>query len=119
MGRFIWLVFLVALPASAAELLTPAQKRDVLSAIQTICYDTWCEGEYDFRFPSLTCERITAVCRVGVELRYEGKGTPHVCEVDRIRRVGDLIRGKGGRASLTERVYRVLTDCVSSLEPEG
>src|SRR5262245_7582380 len=50
------------------RLLTEDEEKQVLTEIDNICGDTWCEGDFDFSFNALDCRTTTSSCRFDFEL---------------------------------------------------
>ena len=53
-----------ALLLTAALLTTSAEKATILKAIDNICGDTWCEGEFSFRFDKVSLDTQSNSTRV-------------------------------------------------------
>ncbi|CBW26641.1 hypothetical protein BMS_1819 [Halobacteriovorax marinus SJ] len=51
----------------AAEFLTSSQKNEVLTQIDNICGDTWCEGDYDYSFNEINCDSETKTCALNFD----------------------------------------------------
>lgn len=64
---------LVLLPSASASAAGPpgptrAQERLVLDAIDDLCGDTWCEGDYAFEFRDFSCDAKRASCRLRLRI---------------------------------------------------
>lgn len=64
---------LVLLPAASAWAATPSgptreQERVVLNAIDDLCGDTWCEGDYGFEFRDFSCDAKRASCTLQLRI---------------------------------------------------
>jgi hypothetical protein len=110
------LALLTTASAGAQEFLTAAQKKSVLSAIDLICADTWCCGDYNYKFYQIYCSSRSQACRLvyGIFPWDNPRAiTNFSCDVHRLKGVGDLL--KNGR-DLQERFYNALTSCFSKNE---
>lgn len=64
---------LVLLPTASASAAGPpgptrAQERLVLDAIDDLCGDTWCEGDYAFEFRDFSCDAKRASCTLRLRI---------------------------------------------------
>jgi hypothetical protein len=108
--------------------LTRAQEKTTLKLIDDICGDTWCEGDNNFAFVSLTCRAPTGKppkdgsCTLALDI------IPRVDEPPRYRR-SCTTRGFSGYASLVTAsssgyqqlapaFYDALSECINQLESE-
>src|SRR5947209_16056837 len=48
--------------ADSASSLTAAQAKTVLAQIDSTCGDTWCDGDFDFRFKKIVCQPARNSC---------------------------------------------------------
>jgi len=115
------------LATTSAELqknaLTSAEESTALKLIDDICGDTWCSGDYDFRFDSLRCCASSESCTLTLELLpREGVPSPKR-DYRRSCRTGDftgfaslVATAPNGYQSLDQVYYATLTDCISELE---
>jgi len=123
--------------AFAAEFLTKAQKTLILREIDSICGDTWCEGDFNFKFNSIRCDAHSQRCNIHFEL-IESNGSrpqlikvsetaqfvskvsnshPASCTIKNLRKVEDIITSiRPGDGELNDAFYSALTDCISTLE---
>lgn len=120
--KVIILFFVLILSANAAEFLTASQKAHTLTAIDNICGDTWCEGEFDFSFDKINCDDQSKTCTVwmrlydGYEEREAGEATfSGSCTIDKLSKKEDIYKGE----HLVIRFYEDLTDCITDLEEQA
>jgi hypothetical protein len=117
------------LATSAAELrgdaLSSAQAATALALIDGICGDTWCSGDYDFRFDALRCCADSRSCRLSLELLpREGVVSPkseyrRTCRTEDFTGFASLVAtAPNGYQSLNQDYYFALTDCIAELEAE-
>ena len=108
----------VLLVSSLASAQDSDWNRKALQAIDSICADTWCSGDFNYRFDSLKCDfaRETCVLRYrsaewpaeGMPMRFTRSGR---CKLTGIRSPSDLIeQGVGDR--LKDVPYEQITDCL-------
>ncbi|HTQ05430.1 MAG TPA: hypothetical protein VMI54_16315 [Polyangiaceae bacterium] len=109
--------------ALARNALTPAEEKTALALIDGICGDTWCDGDYDFRFDALRCGTASRSCALTLEiLPREGvasaKGDYHrTCLTGDFDGFASLVdTAPSGYQSLDQDYYFALTDCISTLE---
>jgi hypothetical protein len=92
--------------------------KSALQAIDSICADTWCSGDYNYRFDSLKCDFSQAVCVLryrsaewpseGMPMRFTRSGR---CRMTGIRSPSDLIETTGG-VRLKDTAYEQITSCL-------
>lgn len=107
----------------------------VRTAIDNVCGDTWCEGDYDWAFNRLTCSKASASCRFEIEaiaritVWASDDGTapdldvakiryPHTCVVKDIHKRSDVVSGKGSQMTYAEAFYDKVDECVGAHETE-
>jgi hypothetical protein len=92
--------------------------RLALQAIDSICADTWCEGDLNYRFDSLNCDFSRGRCRLeyrsgewpaeGMPMRFTSRGR---CWIRNVRSYSDLIETTP-LLRLKDGPYEQLTDCL-------
>jgi hypothetical protein len=104
--------------SSHAQALSSDWNREALDAIDSICADTWCSGDYNYRFDSLKCDFNREVCVLryrAAEWPAEGKPMRFTrtgrCKLTGIRSPGDLIEASGGDR-LKDAPYEQITACL-------
>ncbi len=55
-----------------ASILTTEDRSQVLQLIGEACSTSWCEGRYDFKFKSFSCDENTASCRLRFKIMDRG-----------------------------------------------
>lgn len=82
--KYFLLLTLTAFIASANDgannHLTEWEKQNLLTSIDNICADTWCEGDYDWGFEELRCDFENAECFIDLTLKdvtYIGSQKEH------------------------------------------
>lgn len=51
------------------ELFSPQQNNQIVKAIDYICGDIWCEGYYDYKFISLSCDKNNRDCELSFQFK--------------------------------------------------
>jgi len=100
--------------------LSSAQQKTTLKAIDDICGDTWCEGDYDFAFKKLVCHWKAGTCTLTLMVwpRQDAKPLPvywRSCKVSRLHHFTDLVETTNGYSSLAPSYYDALTTCVDKI----
>ncbi|MGZ3807498.1 MAG: hypothetical protein ACXVCE_05390 [Bacteriovorax sp.] len=123
MKRYILISVLLTTTSAFAnlsnELFTTAQRQDVLRSIDDVCGDTWCEGDYNFKFNDFTCMQSTHVCELNFQFikrddnDLKTYSPVQVCRFEKITHFGQLMENK---YSLTDSFYEALTDCIGQKE---
>ena len=107
----------LASAATSYEFLTATQKKQVLRAIDNVCGDTWCEGDYNFRFDQIFCSSHTKTCRVIFQYFPHGepaKARGAACDISRVAKFLDLIYYlRPGVRALNDGVYQQLNNCMT------
>ncbi|MBC8555984.1 MAG: hypothetical protein ISR65_18260 [Bacteriovoracaceae bacterium] len=108
--------------AYANEFLTDEQKDTILTSIDNICGDTWCEGDFDYSFNSIYCDSQRGSCTVEMEVilrEYDEvtwemineTRTPSSCTVFNFYSYNDIIDQTRQWDQLTDDFYEKLSDC--------
>lgn len=103
--------------------LTPAQAQTTLKLIDDICGDTWCEGDYDFGFRRLTCDKTKRTCTLLLQLfSRDGEGAARKsyfrsCKTPGFTGFSSLVAtAPNGYQSLQSDYYDALSECISRIE---
>jgi hypothetical protein len=99
---------------SSANALTRAESSDV-------CGDTWCEGDYDFRFRRLTCREADATCHLRLEVlpRDGAAGRPawRSCRTGGFNGFDSLVAtDPSGYLSLQAEYGAAISECIMAIE---
>ena len=110
----------------AAALTTPqAETTTILKAIDNICGDTWCEGDYSFRFRNVTLDTVKNSTRVlfTMSLNYPTEIDSSAMILKQQFDVSCDVAGYSTFAAIMDKndqlnweFYTGLTDCVQKLE---
>ena len=112
--------------------LEASDRENARLAIDDVCGDTWCEGDYDYVFSSVNCDKNDTVkvdfvmsesADGGREVKKDKKYTATVgadlkgahkvsCTINNIKTAEDVV----GSSGLNEKFYDSLTDCINTLE---
>ncbi len=108
-----------------ADDLSRRSEKRVLFAIDQICGDTWCEGDFNFRFERIRCnftlgscalEFRTAPWKTGMDQEYRW-GETKVCAIRNVGSLSDLISTERANAELKQDPYEQITTCIQHLTP--
>lgn len=119
MKNFVLLLTLLISIPSFSNDLTVDQERNLLTEIDNICGDTWCEGDFDFSFEQLDCNFEKGKCQFKYELiwyeydeSYENLlfkiNVPAQCTLTGFNRLSDLEENQ----SYSEKLYESVSDCI-------
>jgi hypothetical protein len=103
--------------------LSREQERVALKAIDDICADTWCAGDYNFHFERLTCALRAGACTLSFQI-IPREGVPttkpaykRVCTTDYFTGYDSLVlSGSNGYSSLNWNYYLALTECITATQ---
>jgi hypothetical protein len=109
--------------ALAGNALSPAQAQTALRLIDTICGDTWCDGDYDFGFRRLTCSKAAHTCTLTLQaFPVEGVSSSQrsywrACKTPGFDGFASLVStAPNGYQSLSADYYDLLSECLSRVE---
>jgi hypothetical protein len=102
---------------SAVEFLTAAQQKEALRKVDIICGDTFCAGDYNYRFLQIACNKKLQACRVYFKMWDRSK--PRVqkslyCDIRRIASYNDIVPPSS--VDLSDSFYDQMNDCTTRLE---
>ena len=112
----------------ARNALTKQQAGTVLELIDDICGDTWCEGDHDFHFDRIQCQRACSSSQAGsCQLTFRifphdtdletGPSYLRTCQTPGFTGFGSLVdTATDGYQSLAWEYYDALSACISDLE---
>lgn len=103
---------------SLTQILNENDKNEVLTIIDRVCADSWCSGDYDYKFSTFSCNDNTATCTLTFKI------------IDRDAKPGEInfrnrrciFKGITSRekiftgVTLNEEFYDQLNSCVSNRE---
>lgn len=116
----LWMAGSEATRKKESYFLTKEQKKEALLQIDSICGDTWCEGDFGFKFNWIDCDFRKRRCKVGFDLynpEEENRRAKVVCTIGGLKGYPDVIKTVGTRySSLNDRFYTKLTSCISGHE---
>lgn len=125
---FKYVVLLLMLGSVFANTLSEKQESIVLTSIDNICGDTWCEGDFNFDFYSLECSAETNSCTLEadlIEYTYSGDDYsdekeiryPSKCTIEGYSSFDSMLEDKDTRwPDLAWDFYEAVTDCVTTME---
>jgi hypothetical protein len=101
--------------------LTTAQQKAVLTQLDNICGDTWCDGDWSFDFKKIVCKLDLGTCTWTALITPSVPATEKLvfwrsCKVSGVHQFSDLVTTTNGYQSLNEDYYMASTDCVQKIE---
>lgn len=107
--------------SDSRDFLSHDQKEDILSSIDSVCGDTWCEGDFDFRFTEFSCNQLTSVCILNFHFIKNEEDAEDVfsplqtCE---FKNISNFKQIKASAFTLDDSFFSELTECISLREKE-
>ena len=104
--------------AAATPILTESDCGQVLQIIDRVCADSWCSGDYDYKFSTFSCNDNTAVCTLTFKIIDRDAKPPQ----NAVRNRRCIFKGLNTKEkiltgdNLNEEFYDQLNICVSSRE---
>lgn len=106
--------------------LSRQEQATVLKLVDDICGDTWCEGDHNFSFDRLECQKgcggRAGTCKLTFRVfSYDtdlesGPTYTRSCETSGFIGLESLVRTQGTFQQLQPAYYDKLTDCISRVE---
>ena len=101
-----------------SDFLSAGQQASIVRAIDNICGDSWCEGDYDFKFNAFNCNVKSSLCdlnfqfidRNGEQALYSKK---QVCSFSGIKSYQQIMDND---RSLNQEFYNELNNCINEKE---
>jgi hypothetical protein len=114
------LLALLGTPCNAAT-ITKWQEKQVLTALGSYCGNSWCEGDFDYKFKSLSCKAKSDNCNLGFTLVNRAKNTRSKaeCSYSPVRNFREIMIGVGGPESLSYGFLEALDDCFEKAEAKA
>jgi hypothetical protein len=125
-GLILGLGISTGLQASADDLCRREEKK-ILFAIDQICGDTWCEGDYNFQFRKIRCNFTMGTCALefrtapwksGNDEEYDWSKSK-VCVIRNVNSMDQLISTDRPTAELRNDPYEQITACIDHLEAKN
>jgi hypothetical protein len=113
----------------SAKALTKQQASAVLSLVDNICGDTWCEGDHNFHFDRIECApgcgKRPGTCRLAFRIfPYDsdlktGPTYARTCKTSGFNGFASLVdTAPNGYQSLSWEYYDALSACIAELESQ-
>jgi hypothetical protein len=105
--------------ASEDQIFTPKERKNILKVIDTICADSWCEGDYDFKFLDLYCAKKTHRCDLTFQFiktedeNHQVKSPVQTCSISNIKGIESVLSNED---MLNNDFYDELSECILSKE---
>jgi hypothetical protein len=106
--------------------LSTRQEATALKLIDDICGDTWCEGDHNFRFDRLQCQKACGGSAGTCELIFRvfsydtdietGPTYVRSCRTGGFAGFESLVSTQGSYQTLQPAYYDALTECISRVE---
>lgn len=102
------------------QILNENDKAEVIKLIDHICADSWCAGDYDYKFTKFSCNDTTLVCTLSFKIidrdskPGESSESNRRCIFKGISSIDDIIH----ESTLTQEFYDKLNFCVSNRESD-
>lgn len=111
------------LRSTAKNNLSSTDEKKVLTLLDDICGDTWCEGDYDWRFKKLRCSFADESCTLTmlvVDPAYDDQPARtfwRSCKMGGLSGWTSLVdEAQNGYESLNDGFYDEVSDCIDRLE---
>jgi len=106
---------------TAHKNLTTTQQKAVLTQLNNICGDTWCDGDWIFDFKKIVCKLDLGTCSWTALIYPSVPATESIyywrsCKVSGVDKFSDLVTTTNGYQSLNQDYYMASTDCVQKIE---
>jgi hypothetical protein len=120
LGAWLVLSGILLIPGETrADGLTRSEQKRVLTAIESDCADTWCEGDFDFKFDSIRCQFERRLCRLGFRAGRRPVEAGRIrftirthCILNGIAGPSDILSTAGGHEALKEPAYEQINECI-------
>ena len=121
------LLSLFAASAQAKDLLSAHQAKIVVSEIDSICGDTWCEGDFGYTFDNFNCNTKSGICTLKFQMACDSEKGPWTkvqCEFKGYDNFFDFVQmntNDDGKHwyQLRDKFYTDITDnCIPEQEKE-
>lgn len=118
--KFYLLLALFGLNSAYAitEIVSANDKKEILALIDHTCADTWCSGDYEFKFQTFSCNDNSGVCTLTFKI-IDRDAKP---DMQGIRNRRCIFKGLTSKEkiyhdhALSEEFYDQLNNCVSNRE---
>lgn len=114
------LILLLTIHANAQEIFTAKQQNTILNEIDTFCGDTFCEGDFNYRFSEFRCEQEISLCVLDFQFWEYGQESLKewgFCNFKNIHSLNDIYRtSTQGRTHLMDKFAEPLIECVTTFE---
>jgi len=114
------LVLLVSLKCLSVYSYGHDELVTALRVINNTCADTWCEGEFDFEFHSISTNDVqkNAVVELSLMTKWKGGQLTYKthCDIDNIERGTDIYSSTTYGYKLKEEFFNALNLCISIKE---
>ncbi len=103
-----------------ANNLSSQDEKDLLQEIDTICGDTWCEGDADYQFNTFKCRFSEGKCLMGFDvIPNNHRRAKKNCHFEGIHSVDELFMRMQYRLDLSDVFFDKLSDCINEKTDEA
>lgn len=101
------------------DFLSPEERSEVVRSIDDVCGDTWCEGDYNFKFTNFLCNFKQKQCILSFyfiktdDQDVESYSPLQVCRFKNIENINQI---RNNRFSLNVNFYDKISECIGILE---
>lgn len=113
----VFMILILGYNPPSYGFLNQYQEQQALVAIDNICGDSWCEGEYDYNFKKLECSNNPGLCILDVEaFEWIGMDRKQLveeksCLIENVESIEDIVKND----MLRIKVYEQISDCLYPL----
>ncbi len=104
--------------------LTAQESEAVVREIDSICGDSWCSGDLNYRFDQLVCNSAECYFDIQVITRNDpaaGQSRPYRCQLNDFHSASDLVRVDSIAGEIfyryTDKLYDAVSQCISAEVP--
>lgn len=109
----IGFLFFVVTSAEAYENhLSKAEQKDFVRAITRAGWDTWAEGDFQYKYLGAGCNWKMKECWVYVEIKYEGRKATTYCHAEEVKEFSQVYEANKKRITLDFQT--AITDCMNT-----
>ncbi len=118
---------------SVDDFLNNIEKKQLLDEFDSICGDTWCEGDFNYEFNAIDCNQSDGTCLLSfvyIKQLFEENETSNAlkyskkCLMEGFFQKEDLIQYKDLKSwplkiTYTEKIYDAVSDCIDTYIDEA
>lgn len=118
--------------ARETRLLTDIERTAILDRIDSACADVWCEGDFNYSFDHIACNKYNGICQFeykyiweiwsdddNIEKPIKSLAFPFICELKGFKTREDILDLKYPRFDYTSKFFWAVADCIEKNLPEA